>query len=436
MGSFRYSIFKKKVRLIENYLYPLWRRRNNSHHGHKFYEGVRGFTKRFMRIESFTVLSHDEYFKCSEHSSRTVVKSGREGCYANSVFYGDKEKQKLFTIPMKDLYLYTHSNVYICGDSDLVINQDKGMAINDHLYNLDKNLRYHDSIFVGKKGNMILTAPIKYKTARRIKSGIMISCLYSYNYFHAVCDNLIRLLALKDCHIPNNVPIIVDYNNYKYDSLKKILETLVADYERELVVIKPRESLFVEHLYYISHINSFVLDRVDWSEGLLQDYTVDCNYMLELRDKLLPLKSCDVHYGNRVFISRKNIKRRSYNEDEIKEELSSYGFVAVSPEELSFEEQVALFNNADYIVASSGAALTNLIFCKPGAKILIIERMRLKSSSLYSLIPTIVGANCMHFPAINDVKHVYSGNHNSFRVDVKQFTKAFREFFEIEAIDN
>ncbi len=42
------------------------------------------------------------------------------------------------------------------------------------------------------------------------------------------------------------------------------------------------------------------------------------------------------------------------------------------PEFLSFKKQIKLFNSSSLIIGAHGAAFTNIIFCKPGTKILEI----------------------------------------------------------------
>ncbi|HUO53401.1 MAG TPA: glycosyltransferase 61 family protein [Rhodoblastus sp.] len=60
------------------------------------------------------------------------------------------------------------------------------------------------------------------------------------------------------------------------------------------------------------------------------------------------------------------------NRVELAETLTAHGVVAVQPEILSFDQQVALFARAELVVAEFGAALANVVFCPPGAKVLEI----------------------------------------------------------------
>jgi hypothetical protein len=75
----------------------------------------------------------------------------------------------------------------------------------------------------------------------------------------------------------------------------------------------------------------------------------------------------------KVFVCRgsghgRNIENRAA----LAEALSSRGFVAVQPEKLSLDDQVMLFAGADVIVAEFGAAMANVVFCRPGVKIVEI----------------------------------------------------------------
>ena len=77
------------------------------------------------------------------------------------------------------------------------------------------------------------------------------------------------------------------------------------------------------------------------------------------------------HYGlkqntknsKRTFISRKNAsKRRIINENEIYEILKNHQFDIVCAEQLTFKEQVMLWNDTKVMISMPGAAWANAIF--------------------------------------------------------------------------
>ncbi len=58
------------------------------------------------------------------------------------------------------------------------------------------------------------------------------------------------------------------------------------------------------------------------------------------------------------------------NEPQLIEHLEKRGFVAVKPEEYSISEQAEIFAQADVLIAAHGAALTSIVFCRPGTSII------------------------------------------------------------------
>jgi capsular polysaccharide biosynthesis protein len=69
----------------------------------------------------------------------------------------------------------------------------------------------------------------------------------------------------------------------------------------------------------------------------------------------------------RIYVSRNEAgMRRVLNEEEIIPGLKNLGFEIIRPGNMPLSAQVEKFHNAKIIVAPHGAALTNLIFCRPG----------------------------------------------------------------------
>jgi hypothetical protein len=60
------------------------------------------------------------------------------------------------------------------------------------------------------------------------------------------------------------------------------------------------------------------------------------------------------------------------NRGALAEALAARGVVAIQPELLSFDQQVAMFARAELVVAEFGAAMANVVFCPPDARIVEI----------------------------------------------------------------
>ena len=72
--------------------------------------------------------------------------------------------------------------------------------------------------------------------------------------------------------------------------------------------------------------------------------------------------------SKKIYIDRKDAKsnhshlRKIINEDEVKELLIKNGFEIFTLGEMSFIDQISLFNNASQIIGLHGAGFANLIF--------------------------------------------------------------------------
>jgi Glycosyltransferase 61 len=70
--------------------------------------------------------------------------------------------------------------------------------------------------------------------------------------------------------------------------------------------------------------------------------------------------------SKRIYISRRDAKiRRVTNEAALESVLSRFGLTPIVPSDYSLAEQIALFQQAELVVGSHGAAFTHLAFMKP-----------------------------------------------------------------------
>jgi hypothetical protein len=94
---------------------------------------------------------------------------------------------------------------------------------------------------------------------------------------------------------------------------------------------------------------------------------------------------------DRLYVGRDDAgNRRVRNQSEILEHvLSPIGFEHVRWDGRSIREQAALFGRADVVVAANGAALSNLVFCRPGTRVIVLHRPTYLSPVFYQLSHTV-----------------------------------------------
>lgn len=128
-------------------------------------------------------------------------------------------------------------------------------------------------------------------------------------------------------------------------------------------------------------INNYFFHAIPLCGVYLYDW-----YITFFQNKFLPLlENKNYSFSKKVFISREKAQcRKIHNEDEVFAPFEKFGFQKYVLEEMSFLEQIALFHQADYIVAASGSSLINLIFCKQGTKIIEIFQARCEACFYYA----------------------------------------------------
>lgn len=229
---------------------------------------------------------------------------------------------------------------------------------------------------------------------RHVAKAIKVGGLFGFNYYHFMFQALPKLFETSD--IDPSVPLLLDRAAADVASMKQIVEWCNKE-KREVIYMDYDVAYKVDELYVISEPNVCVpnwrgMDVESIPASLYSKETIEkvSEYLLSYKDKGA--------YPKKIFISRKSTKRRAYNEAELWEVAEKYGFVKVYPEELSIAQQMALFNNAKTIIAANGAALSNLIFCSTGSKLIMLcsgtlavrvfaPLMPIKSGSLEMLLP-------------------------------------------------
>ena len=127
--------------------------------------------------------------------------------------------------------------------------------------------------------------------------------------------------------------------------------------------IEARELIVVDHPWYHK---GFIHDQYEFLPSWIIFWLKDI-YLNHAK-----------HFDNneKIYIDRTDSKFKHckiQNDKEIFDFLKERGFSKYKVGELSFFEQIYLFNNAKIIVGAHGAAFTNLTFCKPDTNIIEIK---------------------------------------------------------------
>lgn len=169
------------------------------------------------------------------------------------------------------------------------------------------------------------------------------------NIFHWLTEALPRIAIIRRYTHRNPVALVRDQLSlFSQDSLRKLgIEWRVISRNE---AIRPECLLLTSMPGYWGNPPPFAVQFL--RESFLASYIDKCHKPSE-----------------RIFVVRR-ATRRVLNENEITPILDRFGIKKVVLEELSFEEQVGLFQSAELVVAPHGAGLTNIVFCQEGANVI------------------------------------------------------------------
>ena len=334
------------------------------------------------------------------------------------LYIEDSIKTKPF-VEKVEQYICELRNVKVVGSSNIVYAR-KGIIIYDLLCSNNPNYRITDIGFVRHNGHPIRIMG-KYlshylKPCIHVETAINMVCNFSNNYYHFVMELMAKFFLLAKCHIPENIPLIVDEKIGEIPQMNEILRLFAG--KRRVIYLGNNQICEINKLYCLSSVNQIIPNYVDDRKISFKDNMYCPEAICFIRNTLLSnVANDEKSLPKRVYIARKNYKNRSYNEKELIDIALKYGFEVISPEDYSAKEQFRLFSMADVVIAPSGAALTNIVCCKPNCKILVLYSQKLELSIFSSI------AGCLNL----DLRYLIGKSHDvtnlqsSFTIDEKSF---------------
>lgn len=268
------------------------------------------------------------------------------------------------------IYVGTLINARVTGGTNLVTTEN---AIICHdLYNPLNDYtseEMHRRTFVRPARNRIIWL-MNTDIQMQIPQAACFTDACAENYAHWMTEVLPRINLFCINEKFAEVPIIV--NAGLHPNLMESLKIVAGDM-RQIISIAIGTNIFVEKLSVMSVVGYVPFEprpkRLKIrSHGMFSRYG-----LVALRERLCQdtPKASDAS-KSRIMVKRSSGIRNITNARQIEELLISKGFLVVEPERLTFAEQVGLFSNADVVVGATGAALANLIFCKPSTKVIIM----------------------------------------------------------------
>lgn len=178
----------------------------------------------------------------------------------------------------------------------------------------------------------------------------------AFNYFHWFIDTFPKLYLAKKAGLLESIDWFL-VPSYRYRFQKEYL-TLLGIHESKIIRGDQWGHIGAEKLIVPSPTRGAAAHIPEW---IPQFY----------REEILPRVKVNNRAKKRIYISRNDSeKRRTLNEEQLVPVLKKHGFEIHQLNDKSTEEQVKLFASATFIISPHGAGLSNLVYCKPGSKLI------------------------------------------------------------------
>jgi len=320
---------------------------------------IRGKYKKYTIIKPDSIGKSICVFKPETHE---VVKLMR--------VYGFIEDGE-FSLTYPEINVWCFENASVIGRNDFVIINDKVFWGKMYHYNfaknipLDKNLITYDDKSVTIKEN---------EPSKKIDVAFSLLGVHATVWSHSLSEYYSKISVLSKVLEQEKGVVKVLVPIYEDKQLKQIIyDALKKFYRIEIVPVQDGTRVLVNRLYYLPRPATFTDNETYVSIG--DDVQPKIISDIIKRDLVTPgVKDAkDESYPKKLFLIRRATHRVLTNNDEVEDFFKAQGYFLLDPSKVTLEEKVKYFYNADVLVGPFSSAFSNLIFSKPGTKVLLFS---------------------------------------------------------------
>lgn len=408
----------------------------------EFNEAVRSYHRAFPLV-STDQTSVNDILGVKEYCERTgspyhLIQSPQNISVAMPNYIGAKISVIEGITQSSEFYAAELSQAKILAKHNIVIS-DRNTVLYDNLVHPLRDtvdLRFEGAIrFHANMKMLIDQSTFKTKSAL---CGIHLSGVSAGVYGHWIFEHLPKIQFFNAVSQYDNYPIYVDaaMPSSHYQALE-----LLTRGSREVVVMNPDEAVEFEKLVVAPTPTFFPFSCKPGTPVSVYRGLVSLDASVFLRENFLSALGLSVasvpkeRKGRRIFIGRKHQRRALVNQVEIQEYLSAYNFEVIYPEELTFAQQVAIFNESEYVFGPNGSAFSNVIFCKEGAKIVsFVHSYRVHFSSWQKVLKQL---GCNHLYVVGHVvpTKIWHEHYSDYVIPLS-LVKETLDYFGIGAISS
>ncbi len=302
--------------------------------------------------------------------------------------YANGRAQAIARIVEPDVHYRLFRNARVSAISSSVVLDDKQVLV--------ERVGNETHAFDYATGPLMMHGPdhavIRWSAAEPLDKGIFLGGNGANNYYHWLIE-----IAAKSEFLPllpdryQDFPILLSESVQQIPSFSAVRERLLPG--RRFIYLNNSRSYKVNQLVWLDTPNNLpfnVIGDCRLEAAFFHISTESIRYLQHQLLAAMPDRMAEGDYPKRLFLHRK-AQRRGYNDEEVAACLDKHGFRAVAMEELTFKDQIRTIRSADFIAGPTGAAWTNLIFCRPETRCLCWMAEECGDFAAFSNIAMAVG---------------------------------------------
>lgn len=279
-----------------------------------------------------------------------------------------------FTLTYPEIDLWRFDDSSFIGGNDFVIKEDKVFWNKIGAYNFSKNIPLDRNLINYNQNNVTLR---NVKVEKHFDVAFSILGVHATVWSHSLSEYFTKISILSKVLDIEKGVVKVLVPVYKDKQLKQVMYDALNKYERiEIVPIQDGESVHANRLYYLPRPTTFTDHETYVAIG--DDVQPQIISDIIKRELVEPLQKNaeDNSFPKRLFLIRRATHRVLTNNDEVENLFKAHGFYLLDPSKVSLEDKIKFFYNADEIVGPFSSAFSNLIFSKPGTRVLMFSNFQ------------------------------------------------------------
>ena len=320
-------------------------------------------------------------------------------------------------------YCYRIENAEIRPNADyIIVNDSKAIWLKKNLHFFTKDMP-RDAGLIKYTGDTIYVQRQSLQV-KEFDNVFSLCGVYSDVWSHFMLQYLVKLYNI--LQLPTEVldDLTILTPDYEDAHIKEAVYRFVRQYlpDCHLATLSKNEIAHCRTLYWMDNTT----DMIEHVAYVCPFDMITPAYVAKQMQKYFIPKADERRDGEgvKLYITRHAQWRNMTNNDEVEAYFASQGFKIIEAHKLGYDEKIKLFQSATEIVGPYSSGFANLVFCKPGTKVLIFSNIQRTLENFLAFYVQNFKLDAMY---ITEKDQVPSDPDSPFTISLSRIQAAYQE---------